>query len=42
MEGASGSPADWTVSDVVTYFTIAGFPEQATAFGTQVRMPFYH
>uniref|UniRef100_A0A3Q2X9U6 SAM domain-containing protein n=1 Tax=Hippocampus comes TaxID=109280 RepID=A0A3Q2X9U6_HIPCM len=35
MEGARGSPADWTVSDVVTYFTIAGFPEQATAFGTQ-------
>ncbi|XP_077381146.1 sterile alpha motif domain-containing protein 1 [Festucalex cinctus] len=35
MEGARGSPVDWTVSDVVTYFTIAGFPEQAAAFGTQ-------
>ncbi|XP_059191746.1 sterile alpha motif domain-containing protein 1 isoform X2 [Centropristis striata] len=34
-EGASGSPVDWTVSDVVSYFTAAGFPEQATAFRTQ-------
>lgn len=36
-EGASGSPVDWTVSDVVSYFTAAGFPEQAAAFRTQVR-----
>ncbi|XP_077427036.1 sterile alpha motif domain-containing protein 1 [Vanacampus margaritifer] len=35
IEGAKGSPVDWTVSDVVTYFTIAGFPEQAAAFETQ-------
>ncbi|XP_031720371.1 atherin isoform X2 [Anarrhichthys ocellatus] len=34
-EGASGGPVDWTVSDVVTYFTAAGFPEQAAAFRTQ-------
>ncbi|XP_053273218.1 sterile alpha motif domain-containing protein 1 [Pleuronectes platessa] len=34
-EGASGSPMDWTVSDVVSYFTAAGFPEQAAAFMTQ-------
>nr|XP_019939335.1 PREDICTED: atherin-like [Paralichthys olivaceus] len=34
-EGASGSPVDWTVSDVVSYFTAAGFPEQAAAFMTQ-------
>ncbi|XP_071360129.1 sterile alpha motif domain-containing protein 1 [Trachinotus anak] len=34
-EGASGSPVDWTVSDVVNYFTAAGFPEQAAAFRTQ-------
>ncbi|XP_029359847.1 atherin isoform X2 [Echeneis naucrates] len=33
--GASGSPVDWTVSDVVSYFTAAGFPEQAAAFRTQ-------
>ncbi|XP_061129536.1 sterile alpha motif domain-containing protein 1 isoform X1 [Syngnathus typhle] len=35
MGGAGGSPVDWTVADVVAYFTIAGFPEQAAAFGTQ-------
>nr|XP_057939907.1 sterile alpha motif domain-containing protein 1 isoform X2 [Doryrhamphus excisus] len=35
LQGASGSPVDWTVSDVVTYFTTAGFPEQAAAFKTQ-------
>lgn len=29
------SPIDWTVSDVVSYFTEAGFPEQASAFKTQ-------
>ncbi|AWP06020.1 putative atherin-like [Scophthalmus maximus] len=34
-EGGSGSPVDWTVSDVVSYFTAAGFPEQAAAFSTQ-------
>ncbi|XP_029286389.1 atherin [Cottoperca gobio] len=34
-EGVSGSPMDWTVSDVVSYFTAAGFPEQAAAFRTQ-------
>ncbi|KAM7393934.1 hypothetical protein PAMP_020768 [Pampus punctatissimus] len=34
-EGVSGSPVDWTVSDVVRYFTAAGFPEQAAAFRTQ-------
>uniref|UniRef100_A0A3P9B7K3 SAM domain-containing protein n=1 Tax=Maylandia zebra TaxID=106582 RepID=A0A3P9B7K3_9CICH len=26
---------NWTVSDVVSYFTAAGFPEQAAAFRTQ-------
>ncbi|KAM4603304.1 sterile alpha motif domain-containing protein 1 [Polymixia lowei] len=31
----SVSPVDWTVSDVVSYFTEAGFPEQAIAFRTQ-------
>ncbi|XP_061535884.1 sterile alpha motif domain-containing protein 1 [Phycodurus eques] len=35
MEGVRRSPVDWTVSDVVTYFTLAGFPEQAAAFGIQ-------
>ncbi|XP_037546105.1 atherin [Nematolebias whitei] len=34
-EGIRGSPVDWTVSDVVRYFTAAGFPEQATAFRLQ-------
>ncbi|KAK5866264.1 hypothetical protein PBY51_020470 [Eleginops maclovinus] len=34
-EGTIGSPMDWTVSDVVSYFLEAGFPEQAAAFGTQ-------
>ncbi|XP_028269904.1 atherin [Parambassis ranga] len=34
-EGAIGNPVDWTVSDVVSYFTAAGFPEQAAAFRTQ-------
>uniref|UniRef100_A0AAY4BQ77 SAM domain-containing protein n=1 Tax=Denticeps clupeoides TaxID=299321 RepID=A0AAY4BQ77_9TELE len=29
------NPADWTVADVVRYFTAAGFPEQAVAFRTQ-------
>lgn len=37
-EGAIGNPVDWTVSDVVSYFTAAGFPEQATAFRTQVSL----
>jgi len=35
-EGAKGSPMDWSVSDVVSYFTAAGFPEQAAAFRIQV------
>ncbi|XP_077461543.1 sterile alpha motif domain-containing protein 1 isoform X1 [Stigmatopora argus] len=35
IEGVKGSPVDWTVSDVVSYFTIAGFPEQAAAFEAQ-------
>uniref|UniRef100_A0A1A8J6R7 Sterile alpha motif domain containing 1b n=2 Tax=Nothobranchius kuhntae TaxID=321403 RepID=A0A1A8J6R7_NOTKU len=35
FEGLRGSPVDWTVSDVVTYFTDAGFPDQAAAFRTQ-------
>ncbi|XP_061686921.1 sterile alpha motif domain-containing protein 1 isoform X2 [Syngnathoides biaculeatus] len=35
MEGGRRTPVDWTVSDVVTYFTLAGFPEQAAAFGSQ-------
>ncbi|XP_029991280.1 atherin [Sphaeramia orbicularis] len=34
-EEFSRSPVDWTVSDVVSYFTAAGFPEQAAAFRTQ-------
>ncbi|XP_030598948.1 atherin isoform X4 [Archocentrus centrarchus] len=34
-EGVNGSPVNWTVSDVVSYFTAAGFPEQAAAFRTQ-------
>ncbi|XP_041642031.1 atherin [Cheilinus undulatus] len=34
-EGSSGNPAEWTVSDVVSYFTAAGFAEQAAAFRTQ-------
>ncbi|XP_020786981.1 sterile alpha motif domain-containing protein 1 [Boleophthalmus pectinirostris] len=29
------SPMDWSVSDVVSYFSAAGFPEQAAAFRTQ-------
>lgn len=29
-------PVEWTVTDVVEYFTEAGFPEQATAFQEQV------
>ncbi|XP_057281600.1 sterile alpha motif domain-containing protein 1-like, partial [Pezoporus wallicus] len=28
-------PMDWSVRDVVDYFTEAGFPEQATAFQEQ-------
>uniref|UniRef100_A0A3Q3Q5S6 SAM domain-containing protein n=1 Tax=Monopterus albus TaxID=43700 RepID=A0A3Q3Q5S6_MONAL len=35
LESQVGSPVDWTVSDVVSYFTAAGFPEQAAAFRTQ-------
>uniref|UniRef100_A0A4W4H4S1 SAM domain-containing protein n=1 Tax=Electrophorus electricus TaxID=8005 RepID=A0A4W4H4S1_ELEEL len=29
------NPVDWTVADVASYFTAAGFPEQALAFRTQ-------
>uniref|UniRef100_A0A4W5MQL0 SAMD1-like winged helix (WH) domain-containing protein n=1 Tax=Hucho hucho TaxID=62062 RepID=A0A4W5MQL0_9TELE len=36
-ELGSLNPVNWTVSDVVSYFTSAGFPEQALAFRTQVR-----
>lgn len=32
-------PVEWTVMDVVEYFTEAGFPEQATAFQEQVSSP---
>ncbi|NXX47671.1 SAMD1 protein, partial [Tricholaema leucomelas] len=28
-------PVDWSVRDVVDYFTEAGFPEQASAFQEQ-------
>uniref|UniRef100_A0A674BEX4 SAM domain-containing protein n=1 Tax=Salmo trutta TaxID=8032 RepID=A0A674BEX4_SALTR len=34
-ELGSLNPVNWTVSDVVSYFTSAGFPEQALAFRTQ-------
>ena len=29
----------WTVADVASYFSAAGFPEQAVAFRTQVGAP---
>lgn len=29
----------WTVADVASYFSAAGFPEQAVAFRTQVSAP---
>lgn len=29
----------WTVADVASYFSAAGFPEQAVAFRAQVRAP---
>ncbi|XP_035259029.1 atherin-like [Anguilla anguilla] len=29
------NPVEWSVADVVSYFTEAGFPEQASAFRTQ-------
>ncbi|XP_026118090.1 atherin-like [Carassius auratus] len=35
FETGGMSPVDWTVADVVSYFTAAGFPEQALAFRTQ-------
>uniref|UniRef100_A0A3B4BLJ2 SAM domain-containing protein n=1 Tax=Periophthalmus magnuspinnatus TaxID=409849 RepID=A0A3B4BLJ2_9GOBI len=35
LEPKSLSPIDWSMSDVVSYFTAAGFPEQAAAFRTQ-------
>ncbi|KAL1005568.1 hypothetical protein UPYG_G00060770 [Umbra pygmaea] len=34
-ELGSLNPVNWTVTDVVSYFTSAGFPEQALAFRTQ-------
>ncbi|KAM9314993.1 sterile alpha motif domain-containing protein 1 [Pholidichthys leucotaenia] len=34
-EGISGRTVDWTVSDVVKYFTVAGFTEQAAVFRAQ-------
>uniref|UniRef100_G1M3C4 SAM domain-containing protein n=1 Tax=Ailuropoda melanoleuca TaxID=9646 RepID=G1M3C4_AILME len=33
--GGPADPVEWTVMDVVEYFTEAGFPEQATAFQEQ-------
>ncbi|XP_016417056.1 atherin [Sinocyclocheilus rhinocerous] len=35
LETGGMSPVDWTVADVASYFTAAGFPEQALAFRTQ-------
>lgn len=35
-QGEAADPVEWTVTDVVEYFTEAGFPEQATAFQEQV------
>lgn len=35
LETSGMSPVDWTVADVASYFTTAGFPEQALAFRTQ-------
>ncbi|XP_059410810.1 sterile alpha motif domain-containing protein 1-like [Carassius carassius] len=35
FETGGMSPVDWTVADVASYFTAAGFPEQALAFRTQ-------
>ncbi|XP_051560224.1 sterile alpha motif domain-containing protein 1-like isoform X2 [Myxocyprinus asiaticus] len=35
LESNGLNPADWTVADVASYFTTAGFPEQAHAFRTQ-------
>ncbi|XP_036408103.1 atherin-like [Megalops cyprinoides] len=32
---AGQDPVEWTVMDVASYFTAAGFPEQAVAFRTQ-------
>ncbi|XP_041961009.1 atherin [Alosa sapidissima] len=35
VESGSMNPVEWTVADVVNYFTSVGFPEQALAFRTQ-------
>lgn len=35
-ESSITNPVDWTVADVASYFTAAGFPEQALAFRMQV------
>ncbi|KAI5623474.1 atherin [Silurus asotus] len=34
-ESSITNPVDWTVADVASYFTAAGFPEQALAFRMQ-------
>ncbi|TSK18093.1 Atherin [Bagarius yarrelli] len=34
-ESSIANPVDWTVADVASYFTAAGFPEQALAFRLQ-------
>lgn len=38
MEKSSQNLVEWTVADVASYFIAAGFPEQAAAFRTQVRL----
>ncbi|XP_038624104.1 atherin-like isoform X2 [Tachyglossus aculeatus] len=38
----ASDPMEWTVMDVVEYFTKAGFPEQASAFQEQVSPPLSH
>lgn len=37
MKERPSDPVEWTVSDVVDYFTEVGFAEQASAFQEQVR-----
>uniref|UniRef100_A0A8B9GXG6 SAM domain-containing protein n=1 Tax=Astyanax mexicanus TaxID=7994 RepID=A0A8B9GXG6_ASTMX len=37
-EEITQDPLLWSVSDVVSYFTAVGFPEQAVAFRTQVSL----
>lgn len=38
-EKMSQNLLQWTVADVASYFSAAGFPEQAVAFRTQVSAP---